>query len=63
MNHEQRARLRTLSAFLRSQANLTDGHPPKPGPGDVRLNHEEAMTIADTLDALLADVADEEPRP
>jgi hypothetical protein len=44
-------RLRTLSYFIRSQANLTDKNPPQLGPGSVQLNHEEALLCADALDA------------
>lgn len=43
-------RLRTLSRFIRGQANLTDGHPSKNGPGNVHLNHDEAVLAADALD-------------
>lgn len=43
-------RLTTLRRFIRGQALLTEGHPTKPGPGEVRLNHEEALLVADALD-------------
>lgn len=46
-------RLQTLAKFIRSQAMLTDGRTPKPGPGEVRLNHEAAILVADALDELL----------
>jgi hypothetical protein len=43
-------RRKTLAAFIRAQANLTDKHPHTPGPGDVRLNHEEALLCAEALE-------------
>ena len=46
-------RLRTLAAFLRSQAWLTDQRPHAAGPGDVHLNHEEALLAADAIEELL----------
>lgn len=46
-------RLRKLANFIRNQANLTDTQPPQIGPGEVRLNYEEAMLAADALDAEL----------
>jgi hypothetical protein len=46
-------RLRTLSAFIRSQAALTDERSPRPGPGEVRLNHEAALLCADALDEVI----------
>lgn len=46
-------RLRTLSAFIRSQAGLTDGRVPRPGPGEVKLNHEAALLCADALDEVI----------
>lgn len=45
--------VKVLAAFIRSQAHLTAGYPHKPGPGDVRLNHEEALLAADALDAFV----------
>jgi hypothetical protein len=45
-------RLMVLAAFIRSQANLTDKHPHTPGPGEVKLNHDEAIEVADCLDQL-----------
>lgn len=50
-------RLRTLSRFIRSQAGLTDERSPRPGPGEVRLNHEAALLCADVLDAHLRETA------
>jgi hypothetical protein len=47
-------RLRVLAAFLRSQAWLTDKRPHESGPGDVHLNHEEALLAADAIEELLA---------
>lgn len=44
------SRLRTLAAFIRGQAGLTDKHPHKPGPGEVRLNNEEALLAAAALE-------------
>jgi len=44
-------RLVILARFIRAQANLTDRNPPMPGPGDVRLNHEEALLCAEALEA------------
>lgn len=46
------ARLQALAGFIRGQANLTDGHPNKPGPGNVHLNNAEALEVADALDEL-----------
>jgi hypothetical protein len=43
-------RLRILAKFIRGQAHLAEGHPAKPGPGDVHLSHEEALLAADALD-------------
>lgn len=49
MSAERRS---TLARFIRSQANLTDAHPhtPGPGPGNVRLNNEEALLCAVALE-------------
>lgn len=44
-------RLRVLARFIRNQALLTDEKSPRPGPGEVRLNHEAALLAADALDA------------
>lgn len=52
------ARLTVLAAFIRGQANLTDKHPHTPGPGEVKLNHAEAIEVADALDALLGGAAE-----
>lgn len=46
-------RMRTLAAFIRNQAGLTDGKIPKPGPGEVRLNHEAALLCADALEEVV----------
>jgi DNA-binding NtrC family response regulator len=48
------ARLATLSRFIRNQANLTDAHPHTLGPGTVKLNHAEALEVADAIDELIA---------
>jgi hypothetical protein len=53
-------RLRTLSRFIRNQATLTDERSPRPGPGEVKLNHEAAMLVADSLDAHLREMAGRE---
>jgi len=50
-------RLRTLARFIRNQACLTDEKTPKAGPGEVRLNHEAALLVADTLDAHLREIS------
>jgi len=50
-------RLRTLSRFIRNQAGLTDERSPRPGPGEVKLNHESALMVADVLDAHLREMA------
>lgn len=47
-------RLRVLAKFIRSQAMLTDGRTPRPGPGEVRLNHDAAILCADALDDYVA---------
>lgn len=47
MSAERRS---TLARFIRSQANLTDAHPHTPGPGNVRLNNEEALLCAVALE-------------
>lgn len=46
-------RMRVLAAFIRNQAGLTDGKIPKPGPGEVRLNHEAALLCADALEEVV----------
>ena len=46
-------RLRTLAAFIRNQAGLTDERTPKAGPGEVKLNHEAALLCADALDEVI----------
>jgi hypothetical protein len=43
-------RLTGLARFIRSQATLTDEPPYTQGPGSVKLNNEEAITIAQALD-------------
>jgi len=42
-------RLRTLAKFINNQACLTDEKSPQPGPGEVKLNNEEAQLVANTL--------------
>ena len=42
-------RLRTLAKFIHNQAHLTDEKSPQPGPGEVKLNHEEAALCASAL--------------
>lgn len=53
MNSPDIERLRTLAKFIRNQAALTDAKTPQPGPGEVRLNNEAALLVADALDAQL----------
>ena len=53
-------RLRTLARFIRNQATLTDEKSPRPGPGEVKLNHEAAMMVADVMDAYLREYAGRE---
>lgn len=48
------ARLTTLAAFIRSQANLTDTVIPVPGPGGVHLNHVDALEVATAIETALA---------
>jgi hypothetical protein len=50
-------RLRTLAKFVRNQACLTDEKSPKPGPGEVRLNNEAALLMADVLDEHIRQLA------
>jgi hypothetical protein len=45
-------RLRVLREFIRGQANLTDERPHVPGPGEVKLNHAEALEVVELLDEL-----------
>jgi len=49
-----RERLEVLAAFIYSQAHITDGKKPGVGPGEVRLNHEEALLCSLALDAEIA---------
>jgi hypothetical protein len=53
-------RLRTLAKFIRNQACLTDERSPRPGPGEVKLNNEAAMMVADVMDAYLREFAGRE---